>query len=154
MHRLPGAAQFELPRVELERVGPQVQTAREVVDVDDLDATHQSQPSAKRSRSGSKLERRRQFVGERLDLRDARSLILKTLDAIGPMHGYRIARRIEQIGGNADFTIPSAKLFAQLGAWVNQTLPELTIAQKSFTANVKIVSVGNTLQDDLNQLIR
>lgn len=37
---------------------------------------------------------------------------------------------------------------------VNQTLPELTIAQKSFTANVKIVSVGNTLQDDLNQLIR
>ncbi len=37
---------------------------------------------------------------------------------------------------------------------VNQTLPELTIAQKAFTANVKIVSVGNTLQDDLNQLIR
>lgn len=27
-------------------------------------------------------------------------LILKTLDAIGPMHGYRIARRIEQISGN------------------------------------------------------
>ncbi|MOA70283.1 flagellar hook protein FlgE [compost metagenome] len=37
---------------------------------------------------------------------------------------------------------------------VNQTLPELTIAQKAFTANVKIISVGNTLQDDLNQLIR
>ena len=27
-------------------------------------------------------------------------LILKTLDAIGPMHGYRLARRIEQISGN------------------------------------------------------
>lgn len=27
-------------------------------------------------------------------------LVLKTLDAIGPMHGYRIARRIEQISGN------------------------------------------------------
>lgn len=27
-------------------------------------------------------------------------LILKTLDAVGPMHGYRIARRIEQISGN------------------------------------------------------
>ena len=27
-------------------------------------------------------------------------LILKTLDAIGPMHGYRLARRIEQISGD------------------------------------------------------
>ena len=27
-------------------------------------------------------------------------LILKTLDTIGPMHGYRLARRIEQISGN------------------------------------------------------
>lgn len=37
---------------------------------------------------------------------------------------------------------------------VNTALPELTIAQKSFTANVKIVSVGNALVDDVNQLIR
>jgi transcriptional regulator len=27
-------------------------------------------------------------------------LILKTLGALGPLHGYRIARRIEQISGN------------------------------------------------------
>ena len=27
-------------------------------------------------------------------------LVLKTLDAIGPMHGYKLARRIEQISGN------------------------------------------------------
>jgi PadR family transcriptional regulator PadR len=27
-------------------------------------------------------------------------LILKTLDSMGPMHGYRIARRIEQVAGN------------------------------------------------------
>jgi PadR family transcriptional regulator, regulatory protein PadR len=27
-------------------------------------------------------------------------LILKTLDTIGPMHGYRIARRIEQVAEN------------------------------------------------------
>ena len=27
-------------------------------------------------------------------------LVLKTLHAIGPMHGYRLARRIEQISGN------------------------------------------------------
>jgi transcriptional regulator len=27
-------------------------------------------------------------------------LVLKTLASIGPMHGYRLARRIEQISGN------------------------------------------------------
>lgn len=27
-------------------------------------------------------------------------LVLKTLDSLGPMHGYRLARRIEQISGN------------------------------------------------------
>jgi len=27
-------------------------------------------------------------------------LVLKTLDVVGPMHGYRLARRIEQISGN------------------------------------------------------
>src|SRR5580698_5791098 len=27
-------------------------------------------------------------------------LILKTLDTMGPMHGYRIARRIEQVAAN------------------------------------------------------
>ena len=27
-------------------------------------------------------------------------LVLKTLDSIGPMHGYKLARRIEQISGN------------------------------------------------------
>jgi transcriptional regulator len=28
-------------------------------------------------------------------------LILKTLESMGPLHGYRIARRIEQVSGNA-----------------------------------------------------
>ena len=27
-------------------------------------------------------------------------MVLKTLEAIGPLHGYRIARRIEQISGD------------------------------------------------------
>ena len=27
-------------------------------------------------------------------------MIMKTLEALGPLHGYRIARRIEQISGN------------------------------------------------------
>ena len=28
-------------------------------------------------------------------------MVLKTLEAIGPLHGYRIARRIEQISGTS-----------------------------------------------------
>ena len=28
-------------------------------------------------------------------------MVLKTLEALGPLHGFGIARRIEQIGGNA-----------------------------------------------------
>jgi PadR family transcriptional regulator len=27
-------------------------------------------------------------------------MVLKTLEALGPLHGYRVARRIEQIAGN------------------------------------------------------
>jgi len=27
-------------------------------------------------------------------------MVIKTLEALGPLHGYRIARRIEQISGN------------------------------------------------------
>ena len=27
-------------------------------------------------------------------------MVLKTLEALGPLHGYRTARRIEQISGN------------------------------------------------------
>jgi transcriptional regulator len=27
-------------------------------------------------------------------------MLLRTLDALGPLHGYRLARRIEQISGN------------------------------------------------------
>ena len=27
-------------------------------------------------------------------------MVLKTLDVLGPLHGYRIARRIEQISGD------------------------------------------------------
>jgi PadR family transcriptional regulator, regulatory protein PadR len=40
-------------------------------------------------------------------------LILKTLDAIGPMHGYRLARRIEQISGN-QLTLNQGTLYPAL----------------------------------------
>jgi flagellar hook-basal body protein len=37
---------------------------------------------------------------------------------------------------------------------INTVMPELTLAQKSFSAASKIISVGNTMIDDVNQLIR
>jgi flagellar hook-basal body protein len=37
---------------------------------------------------------------------------------------------------------------------ITEMLPELTIAQKTFTSNSKVVNVGNSVVDDLNGLIR
>lgn len=37
---------------------------------------------------------------------------------------------------------------------IAEALPDLTIAQKSFTSNTKVVNVGNSIIDDLNGLIR
>lgn len=37
---------------------------------------------------------------------------------------------------------------------VNTVLPEITLAQKSFSATSKLISVGNTMIDDVNGLIR
>ena len=40
-------------------------------------------------------------------------LIVKTLEALGPLHGYRIARRIEQISGN-QLTLNQGTLYPAL----------------------------------------
>lgn len=49
-------------------------------------------------------------------------LVLKTLDTIGPMHGYSIARRIQQISQDAlqlnQGTLYPALLRLQLRGWV------------------------------------
>lgn len=37
---------------------------------------------------------------------------------------------------------------------ITELLPELTVAQKTFTSNTKVVSVGNSIIDDMNGLIR
>jgi PadR family transcriptional regulator len=49
-------------------------------------------------------------------------LVLKTLAAVGPMHGYRIARRIEQISGdqlalNQGTLYPALMKLEQMG-WI------------------------------------
>jgi transcriptional regulator len=50
-------------------------------------------------------------------------LVLKTLASIGPMHGYGIARRIEQAGGDTlvlnQGTIYAALVRLQQGRWIN-----------------------------------
>lgn len=47
-----------------------------------------------------------------------------------------------------------AQALEQSNTSINTVMPELTLAQKSFSAASKIISVGNTMIDDVNQLIR
>ena len=49
-------------------------------------------------------------------------MVLKTLEALGPLHGYRLARRIEQISGNQLFlnqgTLYPALLKLEQAGWI------------------------------------
>lgn len=55
-------------------------------------------------------------------------MVLKTLQALGPLHGYRIARRIEQISGNQltmnQGTLYPALLKLEQAAWITSTWQE------------------------------
>ena len=50
-------------------------------------------------------------------------MIIKTLEALGPLHGYRIARRIEQISGNQlvlnQGTLYPALLKLEQAGWIS-----------------------------------
>ena len=50
-------------------------------------------------------------------------MVLKTLEAMGPLHGYGIARRIEQVSGNSltmnQGTIYPALLRLEQRGWIN-----------------------------------
>ena len=52
-------------------------------------------------------------------------MVLKTLDALGPLHGYGIARRIEQISQDAlqlnEGTVYASLLRLQQRAWISAT---------------------------------
>lgn len=66
------------------------------------------------------------------------------------------SRGVEGIGtsivGTENTIIPSALEASNTS--ITEALPDLTIAQKSFTSNTKVVNVGNSIVDDLNGLIR
>jgi transcriptional regulator len=55
-------------------------------------------------------------------------MVLKTLEALGPLHGYRIARRIEQISGNQlalnQGTLYPALLKLEQAGWISSTWTE------------------------------
>jgi len=55
-------------------------------------------------------------------------MILKTLEALGPLHGYRIARRIEQISGNQlalnQGTLYPALLKLEQAGWIDASWRE------------------------------
>jgi transcriptional regulator len=55
-------------------------------------------------------------------------MVLKTLEALGPLHGYRIARRIEQISGNQlalnQGTLYPALLKLEHSGWVTASWAE------------------------------
>jgi flagellar hook-basal body protein len=65
-------------------------------------------------------------------------------------------RGVEGVGtsiiGTENTIIPSA--LESSNTSITEALPDLTIAQKSFTSNTKVVNVGNSIVDDLNGLIR
>jgi len=52
-------------------------------------------------------------------------MVLQTLEAMGPLHGYGIARRIEQVSGDAlrlnQGTIYAALLRLQQRCWISST---------------------------------
>jgi hypothetical protein len=43
-------------------------------------------------------------------------LVIRTLEALGPLHGYRIARRIEQISGN-QLALNQAHCIQRCSSW-------------------------------------
>jgi PadR family transcriptional regulator, regulatory protein PadR len=77
-------------------------------------------------------------------------LVLKTLDAMGPMHGYRIARRIEQISGNQlalnQGTLYPALLKLEQMAWVAAKW-----AQSDTGRRVKVYSLTKTGRKELSR---
>jgi transcriptional regulator len=70
-------------------------------------------------------------------------LVLKTLDSIGPMHGYKLARRIEQISGNQlalnQGTLYPALLKLEQMDWVSAKW-----AQSDTGRRVKVYSLTKT----------
>ena len=77
-------------------------------------------------------------------------MVLKTLEALGPLHGYRIARRIEQISGNQlalnQGTLYPALLKLEQMGWISAKWGESESGRR-----VKIYSLTRTGRKQLQQ---
>jgi len=81
-------------------------------------------------------------------------MVLKTLDAMGPMHGYGIALRIEQVAGNA-LTVYQGTLYLCLvrllqRKWLSATwaTSENNRRARSYASRPTLVRVGGGGQSD------
>jgi transcriptional regulator len=70
-------------------------------------------------------------------------LVLKTLAAIGPMHGYRIARRIEQISGN-QLSLNQGTLYPALAKLEQMGWVAARWAESESGRKVKVYSLTRT----------
>ena len=85
------------------------------------------------SKGKAKEQPRSEVLQGTLDL-----MILKTLDAMGPLHGYGIARRIEQLSEDVlqlnEGTVYTSLLRLQQQGWIGRAgAPRRTTARRSFT---------------------
>src|SRR6516164_3182668 len=75
-------------------------------------------PTSGTTTGGSMAKEKLDLLQGTLDL-----MVLRTLDALGPLHGYGIARRIEQVSGNEVLlnqgTIYASLVRLQQRKWIN-----------------------------------
>src|ERR671914_1653008 len=74
-------------------------------------------------------------------------LVLKTLEALGPLHGYRIARRLEQISGDQlslnQGTLYPALLKLEQAGWITSSW-----GQSDSGRRVKIYALAKAVASD------
>jgi transcriptional regulator len=70
-------------------------------------------------------------------------MVLKTLEALGPLHGYRMARRIEQISGN-QLSLNQGSLYPAMLKLEQQGLVSSKWGQSESGRRVKIYSLTRT----------
>jgi transcriptional regulator len=77
-------------------------------------------------------------------------LVLQTLAAIGPLHGYRLARRIEQISDN-QLTLNQGTLYPACSGWNRWNGLSRKWGESESGRRVKIYSLTRTGRKQLEQ---
>ena len=72
-------------------------------------------------------------------------MVLKTLDAMGPLHGYGIARRIEQLSGEVMLVNQGTIMVANGGSLTLDSGPATTVGFSNTASGTVVVSNGSWL---------